>query len=990
MAKRQKPILADEVRQRQERGVVYIQIDDRGQRGGIGDPPDGPDGRQPQSGLETTGGAGQAQNRELTVNAAEGAVPVIFGGNIDVGGYVIYAAVKQVAGIGKLLVDFALGEGPIHGIAFIYIDGKVVYGATSQIPGASVEVHLGVAGDTTSTLIGAVEPTYTIPEYIAHVAIMFPWPNTQTGNFDPFVFKATLNGITCSPVGGGSAAYSSNPVLIAHEMLCNPRFGPGMDTATDFVDAEWTAAVAACDYDIDPGAGTTKRWEIHGRIDSQSTAEDWINAVLDHCNGHIRYAGEKYGIWLDLPRAVAQDATPADFLFTDEGAAANLSAIPTVVNKGRSEMPTVVIVDFTEYDTATFTWNDQSVQVPDAGPSGDWIEQRYSRKWITTRERARRMATYLYNLGQLPQDISLQAWMIGVLPLVGDRVKLRSGRVLPGTEVPVDVSGAVAGEQHVVITDQTIGPTGVTLRASLYRDGTFSDVIDTSGGGGPPSQGGNDPDPPTDLVLTSETQYEDGYGSTRIKIEWTPADEPYTTFTRILYSYPDQVGNTISLELGSGFRNGPVYIENPVLGREYTIDLYTVRTSTGQVSAAAEDMITPAITLPAFIPVVPHIHASGNVGSVWWERPRDERVTATYGSSFWTNSGFGNFDAAKVNDGDVGGNKAFDLGGTGVGSTLTLDLGSGNDVKFGSVVLHVNKQDGLGTGVIVEYSDNGSSWTDTTNTYHVDFADTKVAYSWDDAGAHRYWRLRNTGIGADATVTVYEVQFVELLGAVSPFVAGYEIYDLFFVTSSWGPQILARTWNNPVPPTSDYPLDLNIIGHSQSGGTFISFGILAFGPYGPSIVRGLAKPAGMPGETPGTRRDAAIQDTAVGSLVDQTGSIAIDGFVKAKALLGGRRSLTLTNGNNNDIDIAETSLQIIQGPTGAFTITGIDNGNDGQRVAFHNPTTQTMTFAYNSGSSSAGNKIFPPGAADKTYSTQYATVELVYDGAAAGWYILDS
>jgi hypothetical protein len=225
---------------------------------------------------------------------------------------------------------------------------------------------------------------------------------------------------------------------------------------------------------------------------------------------------------------------------------------------------------------------------------------------------------------------------------------------------------------------------------------------------------------------------------------------------------------------------------------------------------------------------------------------------------------------------------------------------------------------------------------------------------------------------------------------VSPFVAGYEIYDLFFVTSSWGPQILARTWNNPVPPTSDYPLDLNIIGHSQSGGTFISFGILAFGPYGPSIVRGLAKPAGMPGETPGTRRDAAIQDTAVGSLVDQTGSIAIDGFVKAKALLGGRRSLTLTNGNNNDIDIAETSLQIIQGPTGAFTITGIDNGNDGQRVAFHNPTTQTMTFAYNSGSSSAGNKIFPPGAADKTYSTQYATVELVYDGAAAGWYILDS
>ena len=49
----------------------------------------------------------------------------------------------------------------------------------------------------------------------------------------------------------------------------------------------------------------------------------------------------------------------------------------------------------------------------------------------------------------------------------------------------------------------------------------------------------------------------------RIKITWTPADESYSTFTRIMYSR--DAGLTFS-ELGTGFQIGPVWLDNPTLG----------------------------------------------------------------------------------------------------------------------------------------------------------------------------------------------------------------------------------------------------------------------------------------------------------------------------------------------------------------------------------------------------------------------------------------
>ncbi len=520
---------------------------------------------------------------ELTVNATGATVPVILGGPLPVGGYVIYQ--RQSGGF--YYIDFAICEGPLYGlgsITNIKIDGNTIASL-----GATQEIHYGTAGDTTSTLISALDSGYTIPEGIAHVVVKLPWPNQTTGDYNPFAFKADVKGLLCADlVGGGAAAWTANPVRCAHAMLTSTIFGAGFDPSTYFIAAEWSSAASACDYDIDPGAGTTKRWEMSLRIDRQETVDSWVTQVLDHCNGHLRHDGEKWGIWLDLPRSVAQ-AGGADILFTDTGAAANLSAKPTIVEKSRAEIPTVVIVDYTD---AAAGYIDSSVQVPSGGPSGDWIEKRYSRPGITTIERARRMATFLYNVNHLARDIAFQAWMTGALPLEGDRVLLQSARVIPADQTPPNVSGATAGVEHVVITDQTVTPTGVTLRASLYRDNTFSDTIDTSGGPTPPGQTPNAPDAPTNLVLTPSVTWENDALVARIKIEWTPAAEPYSSFTRILYS---RDGSNFQ-ELGTGFQVGPAYLENAVLGIQHTFRLYTVRTATGQISSALEDSVTPTYT----------------------------------------------------------------------------------------------------------------------------------------------------------------------------------------------------------------------------------------------------------------------------------------------------------------------------------------------------------------------------------------------------------
>lgn len=99
---------------------------------------------------------------------------------------------------------------------------------------------------------------------------------------------------------------------------------------------------------------------------------------------------------------------------------------------------------------------------------------------------------------------------------------------------------------------------------------------------------------------------------------------------------------------------------------------------------------------------------------------------------------------------------------------------------------------------------------------------------------------------------------------------------------------------------------------------------------------------------------------------------------------GGDGVVTLVNGANNDVVLGSPYLTVIQGPTGAFNITGIAGGVDGQTVVLINNVAQNMTITNDSGSSAAPNRIYTYGT---IATTGVGTVTLVYSGPLAHWIV---
>lgn len=97
--------------------------------------------------------------------------------------------------------------------------------------------------------------------------------------------------------------------------------------------------------------------------------------------------------------------------------------------------------------------------------------------------------------------------------------------------------------------------------------------------------------------------------------------------------------------------------------------------------------------------------------------------------------------------------------------------------------------------------------------------------------------------------------------------------------------------------------------------------------------------------------------------------------------------LTLANGDNNNIALpAGTKNFRITGPTGAFALTGLVAGLDGQEVRLWNTTSQVFTVKDQNGSSSAANQIFTNTGADVVTGTR-SFVDLIYEKATGLWIV---
>lgn len=101
-------------------------------------------------------------------------------------------------------------------------------------------------------------------------------------------------------------------------------------------------------------------------------------------------------------------------------------------------------------------------------------------------------------------------------------------------------------------------------------------------------------------------------------------------------------------------------------------------------------------------------------------------------------------------------------------------------------------------------------------------------------------------------------------------------------------------------------------------------------------------------------------------------------FAVQSGLQVNHTSLTLVNGANNNVALpANAGAVTITGPTGVFNITGIAGGVLGRMVTLVNSTAHVMTLTINSGSSTAGNRLYLTGGVDKAIAA-YSAVTLMY------------
>jgi hypothetical protein len=142
---------------------------------------------------------------------------------------------------------------------------------------------------------------------------------------------------------------------------------------------------------------------------------------------------------------------------------------------------------------------------------------------------------------------------------------------------------------------------------------------------------------------------------------------------------------------------------------------------------------------------------------------------------------------------------------------------------------------------------------------------------------------------------------------------------------------------------------------------------------------------------------SSTNPTAAGAVLRRSSAselIGLGGIVPAltwdlSGSQGFRRvSLTLANGQNDNVTLPDGTIFFITGPTGVFSITGFVAPNPAtmRRALIVNSTGQVLTMKNNTGSS-AGNKLFNPLGADLALGgTTFQFVEVYYDTSGTAWF----
>jgi len=101
----------------------------------------------------------------------------------------------------------------------------------------------------------------------------------------------------------------------------------------------------------------------------------------------------------------------------------------------------------------------------------------------------------------------------------------------------------------------------------------------------------------------------------------------------------------------------------------------------------------------------------------------------------------------------------------------------------------------------------------------------------------------------------------------------------------------------------------------------------------------------------------------------------------------GSQDITLVNGGNDNVAPGYATFLRISGPTAAFSITGVIQGELGRIIMLRNTTIYAMTLANESGSSDAENRIFTQTGSDFVTTAEGSAI-LIYDAVSQRWVVM--
>lgn len=256
-------------------------------------------------------------------------IPFVYGSKTVVG-YIAHRHYTASTYTLKLGIVFAFGEQ--GAISNLQVNGQT----TGNVAGlTSSATHVGDGSTTLSTILtGSANWDSSKNSWwqsLAHAALQFDVRLAQTLTFQ---VTADLTGRKVQPIGGGTAAVSSNPARIAQDTIISDEWR-GLATSKIHT-ASWSAFESWCDEVM---GDASKRYALNGEI-TERDPEKALRSILRHAHAYAYIDDDgKFRVWADMrPPAITGEwsATASTSVTEDSsaGAATTELAVGDVIYLG--------------------------------------------------------------------------------------------------------------------------------------------------------------------------------------------------------------------------------------------------------------------------------------------------------------------------------------------------------------------------------------------------------------------------------------------------------------------------------------------------------------------------------------------------------------------------------------------------------------------------------------------------------------------------------